>query len=155
VWEEFRNNGVLLRLNDVVRSWLRLLTPIDCTYWMNTKYFSSLRCCGWAYGCTLTLLRPFGWEWISGKLGHGYVLAPLGWCGWAYGCILIAILHIQVGVWPSLFPHPSWMYTKCFRYYMYRWGYGRACMMLLCHTFEAANPHWLHPTSIFDVYKVF
>ncbi len=73
---DFRIYGVLLRLNDVVRSYLRLLTPIDCTYLMNTKYFSSLRCCGWAYGCTLTLLRLYGWEWISGKLGHGYVLAP-------------------------------------------------------------------------------
>ena len=52
VWVDFRENGVLLRLNDVVRSWLRLLTPIDCTYWMNTKYFRSLRCCGWAHGCT-------------------------------------------------------------------------------------------------------
>ncbi len=30
----FRKNGVLLRLNDVVRSWLNLLNHIDCTYWI-------------------------------------------------------------------------------------------------------------------------
>ena len=47
-----RENGVWPSLYDVVVSWLRLKTPIDCIphpYWMNTKCFSTLRCCGWAY----------------------------------------------------------------------------------------------------------
>ena len=76
------------------------------------------------------------------KLGHGYVLAPWdevdvdGHVGHPYSCNTCT-----GGVWPSLFPHPSWMYTKCFRYYMYRWGYGRAFMMVRCNGFEAANPH--------------
>ena len=60
----FKKNGIWLSLYDVVVSWLRLQIPIDCIphpYWMYKKCFSSLRCCGWAYGYTLTLLRPYGW----------------------------------------------------------------------------------------------
>jgi len=41
----FRENGVWLSLYDVVVSWLRLQTPIDCIphpYWMYTKCFSML-----------------------------------------------------------------------------------------------------------------
>jgi hypothetical protein len=52
----FRDNGVLMSLHDGVVSWLRLQTPIYCIthpYWMYTKWFSTLRCCGWAYGCIL------------------------------------------------------------------------------------------------------
>jgi hypothetical protein len=55
----FRGNVVWLSpssLYDVAVSWLRLQTPIDCIphpYWMYTKCFSSLRWCGWAYGCIL------------------------------------------------------------------------------------------------------
>ncbi len=52
----FRKNGVWPSLYDVVRSWLRLQTPIDCIphpYCMYTKCLSNLRWCGWAYGCTL------------------------------------------------------------------------------------------------------
>ena len=52
----FRENGVWLSLYDVVVSLLRLKTPIDCIphpYWMYTKSFSTLRCCGWAYGCII------------------------------------------------------------------------------------------------------
>ena len=55
---DFRENGEWLSLYDVVVSWLRLPTPIDCIphlYWMYTKCFSTLRCCGWAYGCILML----------------------------------------------------------------------------------------------------
>jgi len=51
---DFRGNGVWPSLYYVAVSWLRLQTPIDCIphlYWMNTKCFSTLRCCGWAYGC--------------------------------------------------------------------------------------------------------
>jgi hypothetical protein len=52
----FRENGVWPSLYNVVRSWLRLQTLIDCIphpYWMYTQCFSTLRCCGWAYGYTL------------------------------------------------------------------------------------------------------
>jgi len=46
----FRENGACPSLYDVVVS---LQTPIDCIphpCWMYTKCFSTLRCCGWAYG---------------------------------------------------------------------------------------------------------
>ena len=49
----FRKMGEWPSLYDVAVSWLRLQTPIDCIphpYWMYTKCFSTLRCCGWAYG---------------------------------------------------------------------------------------------------------
>ncbi len=66
----FRKTGAWPSLNDVVVSWLRLQTPIDCIphpYWMYTKCFSfsTLRCCG---------------------------------CGWAYGYTLIAVIRVQVGM---------------------------------------------------------
>ena len=60
-------------------SCLRLQTPIDCIphpYWMYKKYLSTLRCCGWAYGCTFALLRPYRLGWILVKLG----LAKYKWC---------------------------------------------------------------------------
>jgi hypothetical protein len=46
--------------SNVVLSWLRLQTCADCIphpCHMYTQCFSTLICCGWAYGCTLTLLR--------------------------------------------------------------------------------------------------
>ena len=54
----FRENGEWPRLYDVAVSWLWLQTPKDCIphpCWMYTKCFSTLRCCGWAYGCILML----------------------------------------------------------------------------------------------------
>ncbi len=39
---------------------LRRQAPVDCIlcpYWMYVKCFSTLICCEWAYGSTLTLLR--------------------------------------------------------------------------------------------------
>ena len=56
---DFRKLGVGLSPSDVVMSWLRLQTPVDCIphpYHMYTKCFSTLICCEWAYGSTLTLL---------------------------------------------------------------------------------------------------
>ena len=52
----FSKNGVWPSLCDVVVSWLRLRTSIDCIlhpYWMYTKCFCTWKCCRWAYGCTL------------------------------------------------------------------------------------------------------
>ena len=69
---DFRKTGVGLSLSDVVMTWLMLQTPVDCIphpYCMYKKYLSTLICCGWAYGCTLTLLRLCGSGWILGKLG--------------------------------------------------------------------------------------
>jgi len=56
---------------NVVRSWLRLQTPIDCIphlYWMYTKCLSTLRCCGWVWvhPYTVTLVRVGVDFWIFG-----------------------------------------------------------------------------------------
>jgi hypothetical protein len=67
----FGKLGTWLSPSDVVRSWLRLQNPIDYIshpYHIYNKCFSTLICCGWAHGCTLTLLRLCRWEWIFGKL---------------------------------------------------------------------------------------
>jgi len=101
----FKRNGVWSSLYDVAVSWLRLRTPIDCIphpYWVYTNSFSTLRCCGWAYGCTL---MP---EYI----------------------VQVGVNFREKGVWLSLYdaavswlrlktpidciPHPYWMYTKSF-----------------------------------------
>ncbi len=70
--------GVGLSPSDVVMSWLRLQTPIDCIprpYHMYTKCFSTLICCEWAYGCTLTLL-------CLCRLGNldNWGMAEFEWC---------------------------------------------------------------------------
>jgi len=131
----------------------------DCIphpYWMYKQSFSSLRCCGWAYayGCTLTLLHPYGWGWILGKLG----MAKSEWC---CGVMVEAPNPQRL--------HPPFSTLRCcgwaceytlMPYYMCWWGrilgkmgYGRAWMMLRCQV-EVANPQRLHPTFILDVYKV-
>jgi len=144
------NDARFPALYDVTVSWLRLKTLIDCiphSYWMYTKSFSTLRCCGWAYGCIIIaviraqvgvysgkcgMAEPFEPVWCCGVIveaSNPHWLHPtsilnvykcfssLRWRGWAYGCILMP-------------------------YYMCRWrwvgffgemGYGRACMMLRCH----------------------
>jgi len=59
--------GVWLSPCDVVMSWLRLQTPVDCIPHPNpmyTKCFSTLICCEWAYGSTLTLL-PLCWSGLN------------------------------------------------------------------------------------------
>ncbi len=72
---EFLEVGVWVRANGVVVSWLSLQTAsegIAHPYHMYTKCFSTLICCGWTYGCTLTLLYLCRWGWIFGKLGWGW-----------------------------------------------------------------------------------
>jgi len=96
----FRENGVWPSLYDVVVSLLRRQSPIDCIphlYWMYTKCFSTLRCCGWAYGCTL---MPYHymcrWGWILGKMGYGRACMML-WChgrGWKPP---LTASHIYIG----------------------------------------------------------
>jgi hypothetical protein len=128
----FRGNGVWPSLYyDVVVSWLRLQTPIDCIphpYWMYTKWFrfSTLRCCGWAYGCiNIAVIHVQVGMSFRGKgvwpsqyvvvvswlrlntlydcncIPHPYWMytkcfSTLRCCGWAYGCIIIAVIHVQV-----------------------------------------------------------
>jgi hypothetical protein len=56
---DFWKIGVGRSLSDVVMSWLRLQTHLECIphpFYMYTKCFSTLICCGWAYVCALTLL---------------------------------------------------------------------------------------------------
>jgi hypothetical protein len=57
---DFRKIELSPSPSDVVMSWLRLQTRTDCfphPCHMYTQIFSTLICCGWAYGSTLTLLR--------------------------------------------------------------------------------------------------
>ena len=96
-----RGNGVWPSLYDVAVSWLRLQTPNDCNphpFWMYTKCFSTLRCCGWAY------------DWV-------HPCAVLH--------VQVGVNLRGNGVWPSLYdvavswlslltpidciPHPYWM----------------------------------------------
>ena len=122
-----RENGVWPSLYDVVVSWLRIRTPNDCIphpYWMNKKCLSTLRCCGWAYGCTLTLLCPYRGGWIFRKIGawlspsdvvmswlrlqtpsdcipqpwHIYTMlfSTLRCCGWAYGGCTLMLIPLEV-----------------------------------------------------------
>jgi hypothetical protein len=125
---DFRVNGAWSSLYDVVVSWLRLQTPIDCIqhpYWMYAKCFSTLICCGWAYGRIFIAVlhvqaggdfRGNGvWpslydvvvSWLRLQtpidcIQHPYWIyakcfSTLRCCGWAYKCIIIAVLHVQVG----------------------------------------------------------
>jgi hypothetical protein len=70
----FRENGVWPSLYDVLVSWLRLQTPIDCIphpYWACANCFSTLRCCGWAcYAYSIHGVIPSTLLWI--------------WCQWVW-----------------------------------------------------------------------
>ena len=98
-----RDNGEWSSLYDVVVSWLRLQTPIDCfphPYWMYTKVFQHLEML-----------------WM-GIWGHPYALIH----------VQVGVNFWKTGVWQSLnvvevsclrpkspidcIPHPYWMYTK-------------------------------------------
>ncbi len=55
----FGDIWVDLSMSDVAMLWLRLKPPVECIshpYDMYTKCFTTLICCGWAYGSTLTLV---------------------------------------------------------------------------------------------------
>jgi len=98
----FRGNVVWLSpssLYDVAVSWLRLQTPIDCIphlYWMYTKCFSTLRCCGWAYGCILMPYYMCRWGWVLGKMGCGRACMMM-WCH-CWGCKPpLTASHIHIG----------------------------------------------------------
>ena len=70
---EFGNIELSPSPRDVVMSWLRLQTCLECIphpCHMYTQCFSILICCGWAYGCTLHcyVCAGQGQGWILGKL---------------------------------------------------------------------------------------
>jgi hypothetical protein len=115
--------GVWLSPSDFVRSWLRLQRPIDCIphpYHVYTKCFSTLICCGWAYGCTLTLLRMCRFGWILGKLGAW--LSPSD--------AVRSWLRLQSPV--DCIPHPYHMNVKCFST-LICCGWAYRCTLTLLH----------------------
>jgi len=101
----FRKIGVWPSLYDVVVSLLRLQTPIDCIphpYWMYTKCFSTLRFCGWAYGCTLMphrYMSRWGGFWENGVWLSLYDIA-------------VSWLRLKTPI--DCIPHPYWMNAKSF-----------------------------------------
>ncbi len=76
---------------EATNSFIRHPTSIPYVY----KVFSTLICCGWTYGYTLTLLYMCRWGWIFGKLGCGQGRMVL-WChGWGYKQLQTAS-HIHI-----------------------------------------------------------
>ena len=96
--------------NDVMMSLLRLPTTPDCiplSHYINWKRLNMLRCCGWAHGCILTVLRQNSGCECECKWCHdvmvemsnpadcirlsNYIywkcLSTLRCCGWAHGDI--------------------------------------------------------------------
>jgi len=97
--------GAGLSPSDVVMSWLMLQTPVDCIphpYHVYKQCFSTLICCEWAYGSTLTLLH-LCWSGVNfRKIGVG--LSP--------SVVVMSWLRLQTPI--DCIPHPYHMYTKCF-----------------------------------------
>ncbi len=141
--------------------------PIDCIphpYWMYTKCFSTLRCCGWAYGCILMSYYMCRWGWVLGKMGYDRACMMLRCHGWGFkppltaSHIHIGCIHSVLAPWDAVDGH---MGAPLCRTITCAGGRGMTkrgmtepiwcCGVMV----EAANPHWLHPTSIVDVYKVF
>ncbi len=159
--------GEWVRPNAVVVSWLRLQTALEGIphpYHMYTKCFSTLICCGWTYGYTLTLLYLCRWGWFFGKLESGWKQMVL-WChGWGYKQLQtpsrIHIICIQSVLAPlyAVDGHigaPLHCYT-CVSggEFFESWGVGESewyCGVMV----ESTNSFRLHPPSIPYVYKVF
>ncbi len=117
----FGKLGTWLSPSDIIRSWLRLQNPIDCVphpYHIYTKCFSTLIYCGWAHGCTLTLLCLCRWRWIFSKLGTW--LSPSD--------VLKSWLRLQSLI--DCIPHPDHIYTKCFSTLIYC-GWAHGCTLTL------------------------
>jgi hypothetical protein len=139
----FRKTGVWPSSYDVAMSWLRLQTPIDWTphpYPMSTKYFSTLRCCGWAYGYTLMPYYMCRWGWILGKLGYGRAHMKLRCHGWGWKPPLtVSHIHIRciqsvLAPWDVVDGHMGaplrWYTSGGEGWILGKLGYGWACMML-------------------------
>ena len=117
---------VWLSWSDVVMSWLRLQTPVKCIphpYQMYSQCFSTLICCGWAYGCTLTLLHLCR----SGVDFRKIELSPP-----SPSDVVMSWLRLQTCL--ECIPHPCHMYTQCFSTLICcGWAYGCTITLLrLC-----------------------
>ncbi len=121
----------------------QLQQGITHPYYMYTKCFSTLICCGLKYGYTLTLLYRCRRGWIIWKVGV-WVRA---------NGIVVSWLRLQTA--SDCIPHPYHMYTKCFctliccgwtyrctltLLYPCKWGwifaklvFGRGRILLWCH----------------------
>ena len=121
--DEFLKQWVWPSHYDIVRSWLRLQTPIYCIphpYWMYEKCFSTFRCCGWAYGCTL-MPEYFVQVGVSFR-GNGVWQSLYD--------VVVSWLRLKTPI--DCIPHPYWMYTKCFSTLRCcRWVYG--CTLMSYH----------------------
>ena len=119
---DFRNIELSPSPSDVVMSWLRLQTHLECIphpCHMYTKCFITLICGGWTYGCTLTLLRL----WRSGEYVGELV-------GQSLSDVVMSWLRLQSHL--EFIPHPCHMYKKCFSTLICcGWAYGSA-LTLLC-----------------------
>jgi hypothetical protein len=105
---DFRKIELSPSPSDVVMSWLRLQTCLECIphpYHMYTQCFSTLICCGWAYGCTLTLLRLCR----SGVDFRKIELSPP-----SPSDVVMSWLRLQTQTCLECIPHPCHMYTQCF-----------------------------------------
>jgi len=95
-------------------SWLRLQTLIDCIphpYWMYKKSFSTLRCCGWAYGCIIIAVIRVQ---VGVNLrGNVVWLSPLGLYDAA-----VSLLRLQTPDLPPTAPH---IYIKCIQSVLAPW----------------------------------
>ncbi len=159
---KFWKFGVRQSWNHIVVSWLRLQTPTDCIphlYWMHKKCFSTLICCGWAYGCTLTLLYLCRWGPNFENLGSGRAVTTLLCHGWGFKPLLTAShIHIRCikSVLVPLYAVDGHMGAPLHCYtcadggqILENWGMTEPewrCGVIV----EAATPHWLHPTIILD-----
>ena len=134
---------------------------------MYTKCFSTLICCGWAYGFALTLLCLCRLGVEFGKIGVGQSLSD----------VVMSWLRLQTCL--ECIPHPNHMYRQCFSTLICcGWAYGSALTLLcLCRSgveftkigvlqsLSDVVMSWLrlqthleyipHPLSISYVYKVF
>ncbi len=135
----------------------------DCMphpYWMYTMCFSTLICCGWAYGYTIALI-PVQVGVNFGKLGGGGGQMTLGCHGW--GCkppLNASHIHIVsiLSVWaPSYAVDGHHMGDRCTLtlWYMCRWwtkfwklGGGEVHMTLGCYVLGHKLLLNTHPTSI-------
>ena len=101
----FRKNGVWLSPSDVVRSWLRLKTTVDCIPFPDHMYIQSyitLLCCGWSYRFTLTLLCLCRWGWISRKIRVWLSLSD----------VVRSCLRLQTHL--ECITYPYHVFTKCY-----------------------------------------
>ena len=131
---DFRKIGAWLSPSDVVMSWLRLQTPkhwIPQPRHMYAKCLSSLRCCGWAYGCILiAVLHVQGGGVNLRKNGVWPSLYEMLWCHvWGCKCkppLTATHIHIGIGciqsVWVAWDAVDGHMVGAPLDWYLWRWG---------------------------------